>query len=79
MRIGAGLAATGSMLALIAGIGRTSMAIARNKDLPAALAWVHPRFQVPHRAEVTVGALVVGLVLFVDLRGAIGFSFFWRH
>lgn len=76
MRIGAGLAATGALLALIAGIGRTSMAMARNKDLPATLAQLHPRFRVPHRAEVTAGVLVAGLVFFVDLRGANGFSSF---
>jgi len=37
---------------------------------------VHPRFQVPHRAEVALAAIVILLVLTVDLRGAIGFSSF---
>jgi APA family basic amino acid/polyamine antiporter len=37
---------------------------------------VHPRFRVPHRAELTVAAIVVGLVLTTDLRGAIGISSF---
>jgi APA family basic amino acid/polyamine antiporter len=31
---------------------------------------------VPHRAELTVAAIVVVLVLTTDLRGAIGFSSF---
>jgi APA family basic amino acid/polyamine antiporter len=37
---------------------------------------VHPRFQVPHHAEVALAAVVSILVLTVDLRGAIGFSSF---
>ena len=50
--------------------------MARDRDLPPALAAVHPRWHVPHRAEVAVGLLVAALVLTVDLRGAIGFSSF---
>ncbi|MBX6721946.1 MAG: amino acid permease, partial [Dactylosporangium sp.] len=53
-----------------------SLAMARNADLPRWLAAVHPRFRVPHRAEVVVAAAVCALVLTVDLRGAIGFSSF---
>lgn len=37
---------------------------------------MHPRFAVPHRAEVTIGVVVAALVLVTDLRGAIGFSSF---
>ena len=37
---------------------------------------MHPRFGVPHVAEVAVGAVVAGLVLVADLRGVIGFSSF---
>lgn len=74
--IGAALASLGALLALLAGIGRTTLAMARESDLPTWLAAVHPRFQVPHRAELVLGAVVVLLVLTVDLRGAIGFSSF---
>ncbi|MEU3471762.1 APC family permease [Rhodococcus sp. NPDC006774] len=76
MRIGAGLAALGALLALIAGIGRTSLAMARHHDLPSYLAAVHPRYSVPHRAEITLAVIVCVLVLVVDLRNAIGFSSF---
>ncbi|MWA09112.1 APC family permease [Streptomyces sp. BA2] len=76
VRIGAAVAALGSLLALILGISRTTLAMARDRHLPHALAAVHPRFNVPHRAELAVGAVVVGLVSFADLRGAIGFSSF---
>ena len=76
VRVGAALAAAGALLALVAGLGRTSLAMAREGDLPRWLDAVHPRFQVPHRAELTIAAVVVVLVLLVDLRGAIGFSSF---
>ncbi len=50
--------------------------MAREDDLPRFLAAVHPRWRVPHRAELAVGAIVIVTVAFVDLRGAIGFSSF---
>ncbi|WP_454085316.1 APC family permease [Georgenia sp. Marseille-Q6866] len=76
VRVAAALAALGALLALLAGIGRTSLAMARNGDLPEWLAAVHPRFRVPHRAEVVLAVVVAVLVLLVDLREAIGFSSF---
>ncbi|MBM7505574.1 APC family permease [Agromyces aurantiacus] len=76
VRVAAGVAALGSLLALIAGIGRTSLAMARDGELPRPLTAVHPRFGVPHVAELTVGVAVIVLVLVADLRGAIGFSSF---
>jgi APA family basic amino acid/polyamine antiporter len=76
VRVGAALASLGALLALIAGIGRTSLAMARNGDLPTWLAAVHPRFHVPHHAEVALAAVVGVLVLTTDLRGVIGFSSF---
>jgi len=76
VRIGAALATLGSLLALLLGVSRTTLAMARDRNLPPALAAVHPRWHVPHRAEVAVGLLVAALVLAVDLRGAIGFSSF---
>ena len=76
VRIGAALASAGALLALIAGLGRTGLAMARERDLPGWLDAVHPRYRVPHRAELTVAAIVVVLVLTTDLRGAIGFSSF---
>lgn len=76
VRIGAIVASTGSLLALIAGIGRTTLAMARNGDLPAWLAGIHPRYRVPHHAEVALAVVVSALVLVTDLRGAIGFSSF---
>jgi basic amino acid/polyamine antiporter, APA family len=76
VRVGAALASAGALLALVAGLGRTGLAMAREGDLPRWLDAVHPRFRVPHRAELFVAAVVVALVLTTDLRGAIGFSSF---
>lgn len=76
VRVGAAAASLGALLALIAGIGRTTLAMAREDDLPRFLSAVHPRWHVPHRAELAIGAIVIVTVAFVDLRGAIGFSSF---
>ncbi|WP_432018820.1 APC family permease [Streptomyces sp. 1222.5] len=76
VRAGAAVAALGSLLALILGVSRTTLAMARDGHLPGALAAVHPRFGVPHRAELAVGAVVTVLAATVDVRGAIGFSSF---
>jgi basic amino acid/polyamine antiporter, APA family len=73
---GAALAALGAMLALILGVSRTALAMARGGHLPGQLAAVHPRFQVPHHAELAVGGVVALLAATMDLRGAIGFSSF---
>ena len=76
VRVGSALASLGALLALIAGIGRTCLAMARHHDLPSWLAAVHPRYRVPHHAEMALAMLVSVLVLTTDLRGVIGFSSF---
>ncbi|MER5712429.1 amino acid permease [Streptomyces sp. NPDC042898] len=73
---GAVVAALGSLLSLILGVSRTTLAMARDGYLPGGLAAVHPRFRVPHRAALAVGAVVALVAATVDLRGAIGFSSF---
>jgi APA family basic amino acid/polyamine antiporter len=74
--IGGAAAALGALLALVAGVGRTALAMGRNGDLPRWLAAVHPRYRVPHHAELALAVVVSLLVLTVNLRGAIGFSSF---
>ena len=76
VRVGAAAASLGALLALLAGVGRTTLALARNRDLPAWLSAVHPRYRVPHRAEAVLAVVISLLVLTQDLRGAIGFSSF---
>lgn len=76
VRVGAAIAALGSLLALILGVSRTTLAMARDRHLPHALAAVHPRFKVPHRAELAVGAVVAVIAATADIQEAIGFSSF---
>ncbi len=76
VRAGAAVASLGALLALIAGVGRTTLAMARNADLPRWLAAVHHRYAVPHRAELVLAVVVSVLIAVTDLRGAIGFSSF---
>ncbi|MFF4084021.1 APC family permease [Streptomyces sp. NPDC001777] len=76
VRAGAAVAALGSLLALVLGVSRTVLAMARDRHLPHVLAAVHPRFGVPHRAELVVGAVVAVVAATADVRAAIGFSSF---
>ncbi|WFF01788.1 APC family permease [Micromonospora sp. WMMD964] len=74
VRAGATIAVVGVLLSLVAGVGRTTLAMARRHDLPGALAAVHRVHKVPHRAEMAVAAVVIVVVLLGDVRQAIGFS-----
>lgn len=76
VRVAAALAALGALLALILGVSRTALAMARDGFLPRQLSAIHPKRQIPHLAELTVGLVVIVLVATADLRGAIGFSSF---
>ena len=74
---GAVAAASGALLALVAGISRTVLAMAREGDLPPVLAHVSPRFSVPQRAEAVAGLAVLLLVLLAsDVLVAIAASSF---
>ncbi|GAB3765801.1 APC family permease [Microlunatus parietis] len=73
---GAALAALGSLLAMILGVSRTALAMARDRHLPPPLAAIHPRFAVPHRTIILVGLVVALLAGLADLRSVIGFSSF---
>ncbi|WP_435284967.1 APC family permease [Streptomyces sp. NBC_00063] len=76
VRAGGAVAALGSLLALILGVSRTTLAMARDRHLLHTLSAIHPRHGVPHRAELAVGTVVALLAATTDLRGAIGFSSF---
>jgi basic amino acid/polyamine antiporter, APA family len=76
VQVGAAVASLGVLLSLLAGVSRTVFAMAANRHLPHALAAVHERHRVPHRAELLVGAVVVVVAATADIRNAIGFSSF---
>ncbi|PRH80767.1 amino acid permease [Streptomyces solincola] len=72
----AAVAALGSLLVLILGVSRTTLAMARDRHLPWGLAVVHPASGVPRNAEIAVGTVVAVVAATADVRGAIGFSSF---
>jgi APA family basic amino acid/polyamine antiporter len=74
--VGAAVGSLGVLLSLTVGVSRTALAMARRHELPGWLAAVHPRFAVPHHAELAVAAVVLVVVAVADLREAIGFSSF---
>ena len=68
------LASLGSLLAILAGLSRTSLAMGRRRDLPSLLARVSPRTGGPIVAEVTVAGLAVVLILVTDPLWLVGLS-----
>jgi APA family basic amino acid/polyamine antiporter len=76
VRAGAVAAAAGALIALVLGVSRTVLAMARDGWLPTSLAAVHPVYRTPHHAELAVGVVLVLLVTLVDVREAIAFSSF---
>ena len=76
VRVAAVLASLGALLGLVAGVSRTMLAMARERDLPRLLARVDERRGVPQAAQVAVCVVVVLLVVAFDVRAVIGFSSF---
>ncbi|TWS18415.1 APC family permease [Tsukamurella asaccharolytica] len=70
------IAALGALLALLLGVSRTALAMARDGHLPRALATVDEARRVPVYAELAVGAVVTVVAATADLGAAIGFSSF---
>lgn len=76
VQAGAAAACLGALLALITGVGRTTLAMAREQDLPTPLARVGGRHTVPFVAELTVAAVVILLLLTTNVMTVVGFSSF---
>jgi len=74
VQLGAGIASLGVLLNLIPGVSRTTMAMARNHELPGWLAHVDGERSLPLRAELTVAATVIALVMLLDIRSSIAVS-----
>ncbi len=69
----AAVSAAGAMVALMAGLGRTAMAMARESDLPPGLATLGTA-GVPQRAEAVAAAASIGLVWWGSLGFALAMS-----
>ncbi len=76
VQAGAAAACLGALLALVTGVGRTTLAMAREGDLPGPLARVGGKHTVPYVAEVAVAAVVILLLLTTDVMTVVGFSSF---
>jgi APA family basic amino acid/polyamine antiporter len=76
VQAGAAAGCLGALLALITGVGRTTLAMARERDLPAPLARLGGTHTVPVVAELAVAAAVVVLLLSTDVMTVVGFSSF---
>jgi APA family basic amino acid/polyamine antiporter len=76
VQAGAAAACLGALLALITGVGRTTLAMARERDLPGPLAHVGGKHTVPFVAELAVAAVVILLLLTTDVMTVVGFSSF---
>jgi APA family basic amino acid/polyamine antiporter len=74
--VAAALAAGGALLSLTLGVSRTTLAMARDRHLPATLASVGERTRVPHHAEIAVGVVVCILLVVGDLATSVAFSSF---
>jgi APA family basic amino acid/polyamine antiporter len=76
VQAGAAAACLGALLALITGVGRTTLAMARERDLPRPLARIGGKHTVPYVAEVAVAAVVILLLLTTGVMTVVGFSSF---
>jgi APA family basic amino acid/polyamine antiporter len=70
----AALACLGSLVGILAGLSRTSLAMARGGDLPGYLGRISPTRSSPIAAEATMASLAMLGVLLLDATQLVGFS-----
>jgi APA family basic amino acid/polyamine antiporter len=74
IRITAAVACLGSLLSVLAGLSRTSLAMARDGELPGRLARISERTATPVIAELAVAVVGVAAVLLLDPARLVGVS-----
>lgn len=74
--VGGATAMLGVILSQLLGLSRMAYAMALRDDLPHSLAGVHPRFGVPGRAVLAVGAVAAAIAATGTLRGVAGAASF---
>ena len=67
--VGGVTAMLGVILSQLLGLSRMAFAMARRRDLPVFLAYVHPRYGVPGRAVLVIGVIAVIVTATGTLRG----------
>jgi basic amino acid/polyamine antiporter, APA family len=73
---GAMTAMLGVLLSQVFGISRMVFAMARKRDLPHTLEYVHPAYAVPDRAIILVGAIIVVVALLGTLKSIVAAASF---
>ncbi|WP_198295462.1 APC family permease [Diaminobutyricimonas sp. LJ205] len=74
VRLLAALACLGSLMGILAGLSRTSLAMAGQRDLPGPLARVSQRTHAPIVAEVTVAVIAIVGVIVLEPARLVAFS-----
>jgi APA family basic amino acid/polyamine antiporter len=74
VRVVAGIACLGSLLSVLAGLSRTSFAMARDGELPARLARVSARTATPVIAETVVALVGIAAILLLPPAALVGVS-----
>jgi Amino acid transporters len=68
------VACLGSLLAILAGLSRTGLQMARHRDIPGLLSRISEGTKGPLAAEITVGLVAIVLVLTTDPLWLVGLS-----
>jgi len=79
---GALIATISVLLTNLIGLSRVSFAMARNKQLPQPVAKISSRFRTPYISILVMGAIMITIVAFSDLRqtaAITSFSIFTTH
>ena len=73
-RIVAAVACLGSLMGILAGLSRTGLAMARERDLPGPLGLVSARTHAPVVAEASIAVVAIAGVLLLGPTSMVGFS-----
>ncbi|TFD82258.1 APC family permease [Cryobacterium sp. Sr8] len=73
-RVVAAIACLGSLVGILAGLSRTGLAMARERDLPGPLSRISERTHAPILAEATFGLAAIAGILLLDPARLVGFS-----
>lgn len=74
IRTVAGIACLGSLAGILAALSRTSLAMARERDMPGALGYISPRTSAPIVAEALFAILAIAGIVFLEPARLVGFS-----
>lgn len=68
------IASLGSLMAILAGLSRTTLAMARSRDFPIGMARLSPTTRGPVFAEVSVAVVAIAFILFTNPLWLVGLS-----